>query len=328
MTETHKIIPNLKETLHITPNPDGTFTRPVDIYPIVPPSIDDLDSPSLSKDVTLNSEKSTWVRVFLPRLFLSSLSSSSPRKKHPIIVYVHGSGFVVASVAHPNFHDFCSYAASQLAALVVSVEYRLAPEHRLPAAYDDVLEALTWVKEGKDEWIQEYGDLSSCVMMGDSAGGNIVYHTGLMAAARVDELKPLQIKGLVLIQPYFSGLVRTESELRLENDKILNLKCNDLCWEASLPIGADRSHEYCDSVKDGGSSLLDRVRELGWRVWVVSCDGDPLFDRSVELVKLMEKRGLDVKSKFREGGEHGMFVGSPSKYKADELLNFVKGFFS
>uniref|UniRef100_A0A803M0M7 Alpha/beta hydrolase fold-3 domain-containing protein n=1 Tax=Chenopodium quinoa TaxID=63459 RepID=A0A803M0M7_CHEQI len=206
MTEISKI-PNLKETLLITPNPDGTFTRPFDIYPTVPPSTDDPNSPSLSKDVTLNSQKSTWVRVFLPRLFLNSSStSSSSNKKHPILVYVHGGGFVVAGAAHPNYHDFCSYAATKLAALVVSVEYRLAPEHRLPAAYDDVLEALKWVKEGKDEWIQEYGDLSSCVMMGDSAGGNIVYHTGLMAAAQVDELKPLMINGLILIQPYFSGV--------------------------------------------------------------------------------------------------------------------------
>lgn len=235
---------------------------------------------------------------------------------------------MVASAAHPNYNDFCSYAAGELGALVVSVEYRLAPEHRLPAAYDDVLEALSWVKECKDEWITEYGDLSSCVLMGDSAGGNIVYHAGLMAAARVHDLKPLIIKGLVLIQPYFSGLHRTESELRLVKDSVLPLAANDMCWDLSLPVGANRGHEYCEPLKDGGSGMLDKVREFGWRLWVVSCEGDPLYDRSVELVKLLEKRGLNVKSMFLEGGEHGMFVGNPSKFKAKELLDFVKGIFS
>ncbi|KNA24633.1 hypothetical protein SOVF_014070 [Spinacia oleracea] len=320
-------IPNLTETLHIIPNPDGTVTRPFELYPTVPPSTATAaaaaSSPSLSKDVVINSEKSTSVRIFLPRYD----SLEKKKEKRRILVYVHGGGFVVASAAHPNFHDFCSYAASQLAALVVSVEYRLAPESRLPAAYDDVVEALKWIKGGKDEWIEEYGDLSSCVMMGDSAGGNIVYHAGLMVAGRVDDFKPLIFKGLVLIQPFFSGLDRTKSELKLANDHVLTLVVCDLCWEISLPVGANRSHEYCDPLNGGGSGLLDCVRELGWRVWVVSCDGDPLYDRSVKLVELMEKRGLNVKSMFCKGGEHGMFVGNPSKYKANELLDFVKDVF-
>ena len=157
----------IAESFFMIHNPDGTFTRRLDIYPIVPPSITDLSSPSLSKDIPLNSDKSTWVRIYLPR-------SLSEKKKLPILIYVHGSGFVVASAAQPNFHDFCSYAGSSLPALVVSVEYHLAPEHRLPAAYEDVLDALNWVKEGKEKWVEEYGDLSRCVMMGDSAGGNIV----------------------------------------------------------------------------------------------------------------------------------------------------------
>ena len=311
----------IAETFFMTHNPDGTFTRRLDIYPIVPPSITDLSSPSLSKDIPLNSDKSTWVRIFLPR-------SLSEKKKLPILIYVHGSGFVVASAAHPNFHDFCSYAGSSLPALVVSLEYRLAPEHRLPAAYEDVLDALNWVKEGKEKWVEEYGDLSRCVMMGDSAGGNIVYQVGLMVAERDEDFKPLIIKGLGLIQPFFSGLDRTESEIRLETEPSLPLAVNDLCWDVALPVGSNRSHEYCDPLKDGGSRLLDRVRYLGWRVRVVSNDGDPLYDRSVELVKLLEKKGVNVKSMFVEGGKHGMFVGEPSKFKSKELLTFVEDLFN
>ncbi|KAL2920570.1 Carboxylesterase 1 [Bienertia sinuspersici] len=287
-------------------NSDGTISRPTDIFPTIPPStITDSSSPSLSKDIPLNVEKSTSIRLFLPKH--SSSDDDHHQKKLHTIIYIHGGGFVFASVGHPPFHHFCSNAASQLAALVVSVEYRLAPEHRLPAAYDDVLEALEWVRDGKDEWITKYADLSSCVIMGDSAGANIVYNVGLRAIVHVDDLKPLIIKGLILVQPYFSGLDRTGSELRLVNDPVLPLVANDFCWGLALPVGENRGHEYCDPFKDDGSGLLDRVRDLGWRVWVVSCDGDPLYDRSVELVKLMEKRGVNVKAMFCEGGEHGMF---------------------
>lgn len=311
------------ERLHVIRNPDSTLTRLEEFYPTVPASL--TSSPlSLSKDVPLNLNNHTSIRLFLPRL--PPTGSDPPAAKLPILVYVHGGGFVLASVATPFFHDFCSTAASRLRALVVSVEYRLAPEHRLPAAYDDVLEALTWVRDGKDVWVTEYGDLSRCVIAGDSAGGNIVYHAGLMAAARIDDFQPLIIRGLILIQPYFSGLTRTGSELRLVDDSVLPLNNNDFLWELALPVGADRSHEFSDPNAGGGSCLLDRVRDLGWRVGVIGSDGDPLFDRNVELARLMEKRGLNVKSMFTKDDKHGDFVYPTSR--RNDVIELIMEFLS
>ncbi|KAK9672705.1 hypothetical protein RND81_12G118500 [Saponaria officinalis] len=306
--------------LHIIPNSDGTITRLPQFYPTIPPSTTNSSSPSLSKDVVINPDKNISIRIYLPRI------RPDPFKKLPIIVFVHGGGFILCSVGTPVVHEFCSSAASQLTALVVSVEYRLAPEHRLPHAYDDVLEALTWVNEGKNEWVNKYGDFSRCVLVGESAGGNIVYHVGLMLAVKINDFRPLIITRLVLIQPYFGGFDRTESEVRLVNDPVLPLVVNDLMWDLSLPVGVNRSHEYCDPFVGGGSSLLDRVRDLGWWVGVTGCDGDPLFDRNVEFVKLLEKRGLDVKSKFDEGGYHGMFVSNAKKM--EELFEFIMQFLS
>ncbi|KAI9078206.1 hypothetical protein K1719_039820 [Acacia pycnantha] len=67
--------------------------------------------------------------------------------------------------------------------------------------------------------------------MGESAGGNIAYNAGLRVAAEVDQLEPLKIKGLILVQPFFGGVKRTSSEERLANDTILPPPVTDLVWE-------------------------------------------------------------------------------------------------
>ncbi|KMS98929.1 hypothetical protein BVRB_3g067300 [Beta vulgaris subsp. vulgaris] len=124
--------------LHIIPNPNGTITRLTEFYPSIPPSVS--SSLTLSKDVSMNSNNGTWVRIFLPRTAING--SHPPNRKLPIVVFAHGGGFILHSAASPVFHNFCSELTSQLTVLVISVEYRLAPESRLPAAYDDVLEVL------------------------------------------------------------------------------------------------------------------------------------------------------------------------------------------
>ncbi|KAL9225270.1 hypothetical protein vseg_001216 [Gypsophila vaccaria] len=312
------------DTIHVTPHPDGTFTRSSKSVPSVPPSTTDPNSHTLSKDVLLDSEKNTFVRIFLPRDSLNH--GQLPGAKLPVLVFVHGGGFVFGSPDYPPFHEFCSVAARELHALVISVGYRLAPEHRLPAAYEDVWEALTWVKDSRDEWLGGYADLSNCVLMGESAGANVVYNVGLKMSAQIDDFKPLVIKGLVLVQPFFGGLDRTGSETRLAHHPVVSLDTCDVIWEVCLPSGEDRGHEYCDPCRDDkGSDLVDRVRELGWWVVVVGCEGDPFSDRGVELAKLLEKRGVvSVRSLFSQGGQHGMFVSFCDFDKRKEFLDFVK----
>ncbi|KAI6696245.1 hypothetical protein NL676_016364 [Syzygium grande] len=89
--------------------------------------------------------------------------------------------------------EFCVTLAHELSAVVVSVEYRLALEHRLPRAYDDAVEALHWVKTTRHEWLTGHADLSTCYLMGSSAGGNLAFHAGLRASASHDDFEPLKI---------------------------------------------------------------------------------------------------------------------------------------
>ncbi|KAL9409568.1 hypothetical protein AB3S75_047890 [Citrus x aurantiifolia] len=301
-------------------NADGTITRDYSNYPSTTATPDPSDHTiAVSKDVPVNQSNKTWVRIFLPRQALDS----STKTKLPLILYVHGGALILLSAATKIYHDLCSDIAARIPAVIVSVDYRLAPEHRLPAAYYDAVEVLHWIKTTQEHWLIKYADLSSCFIMGDSGGGNVAYHAALLAAAQVDDLLPLKIRGLILLKPFFGGVKRTESELRLADQPILPPSSTDLLWQLALPIGADRDHEYCNPTARGGSKVLDQFRLLGWRVMVTGGSEDTLFDRQVDLAKMMEQKGVNVVSYFDDSG-HSL-LRDPIKLEAlhVNIKNFI-----
>ncbi|KAF8044309.1 hypothetical protein BT93_A2333 [Corymbia citriodora subsp. variegata] len=318
---------NPLEYLQVTLNPDRTLNRELFIFPDTSAIPDPTPhaGPVLSKDVPINPSHNTRARIFLPH----HRARSGSGEKLPLILYYHGGGFILCSPASNIFHEFCVTLARELSAVVVSVAYRLSPEHRLPAAYDDAVEALHWVKTAQDEWLVDHADLSKCHLMGSSAGGNLAFHVGLHISASHEDLKPLKIRGLILHQPFFGGNQRTPSELRLANNHMLPLAVADLMWELSLPLGVDRDHEYCNLAAYGGSKLwegVDKMRSLGWRLLVTGCDGDLLIDRQVEMAKLLKEKGLSVVSDFTEGGYHAFEAMEPNKSKP--LVLTLKSFMS
>ncbi|CAJ1977125.1 unnamed protein product [Sphenostylis stenocarpa] len=310
--------------LKIILNSDGTITRlrqDPHTHPAPDPT---LPIPVLTQDATINQSNRTFARIFLPR---SALHNSSTNL--PLIVYFHGGGFILFSAASDFFHDACVSLANDTNSIVVSVDYRLAPEHRLPAAYDDAVEALHWIKSRPHDWLTNHADYSNCYLMGSSAGANIAYHAALRVAAGtnsdgINYLEPLKIRGLILSQPFFGGTERVPSEVRLAEDPVLAPHVCDVLWKLSLPVGVDREHEYCNPRGGDGAVVLERVRELAWRVVVSGSYEDPLVDHQIRLARLMEEKGVAVVTSFNPTGSHGAEVRHPLHQK--RLHHLLKHF--
>ncbi|XP_009130306.2 probable carboxylesterase 120 [Brassica rapa] len=141
----------------IVKNPNGSITRDSTRFPRVPAT--PVPSPQnpfvVTKDITVRHSNSTWMRLYVPTTAL---------------------GFIVCSVDFTLYDDFCNLMARELNVVVASPSYRLAPEHRLPAAYVDGLDALRFIRMSEDEWIKSHVDLSNAYLMGTSTGGNLAYN--------------------------------------------------------------------------------------------------------------------------------------------------------
>uniref|UniRef100_A0A0E0EF49 Alpha/beta hydrolase fold-3 domain-containing protein n=1 Tax=Oryza meridionalis TaxID=40149 RepID=A0A0E0EF49_9ORYZ len=191
-----------------------------------------------SFDVTIDASRGLWARVFVPPTAAAKL---------PVVVYFHGGGFVLFSAASRPYDALCRRICRGVGAVVVSVNYRLAPAHRFPAAYDDGLAALGYLDANGLPEAAELGaavDLSRCFLVGDSAGGNIAHHVAQRwASSPSSPPASLRLAGAVLVSPFFGGEERTEEEVELDKASLsLSLARTDYFWREVLPEGATRDH--------------------------------------------------------------------------------------
>ncbi|XP_010255611.1 PREDICTED: probable carboxylesterase 8 [Nelumbo nucifera] len=317
---------NPYDYLKIVPNPDGFLTRhhPSSDVPATGDVSVSLQSVP-TKDVTINPANKTWVRIFRPR-------EATPDSNLPLLIFFHGGGFILFTSATQQFHESCAHMASEFPAVIVSVSYRLSPEHRLPVAYEDAVDAILWVKNqaldesNGDRWLRDYVDFSMCFLMGSSSGGNIIYHAGLRALGL--DLGPVNISGLIFIEPYFGGVQRTQSEMRLNEDRIIPLPVNDLMWELALPSDADRDHEYSNPMGSHPQKLKEGMIGSLPKCLVTGYGGDPLIDRQKEFVKMLDGFGVDVVTRFEEGGYHAIDLFEPARAQALSVVikSFIHSF--
>lgn len=306
---------------------DGTVRRSSD-YAHLPmlrhvPS----DLPVEWKDVVYDATLGLRLRIYRPT------TVGAKTRKLPVLVYFHGGGFCIASFEWPNFHAGALRLAGELPAVVLSADYRLAPEHRLPAAHEDAETVLSWLRDqaasgaGADAWLAECADLGRVFVCGDSAGGNIAHHVAVRLGSGALTLgDQVRVAGCVILWPYFGGEERTASEaeaLRLASSDFDPGRNFDQMWRMALPEGATRDHPAANPFGPE-SAPLDGVPFPP--VLVAKAGQDRMRDRVAEYVHRLRAMGKPVELAEFEGQGHGFFVFEPFGKASDELVQTVKRF--
>ncbi len=222
------------------------------------------------------------VRVYEP-------ASEGP---HPALVYFHGGGWVVGNL---DTHDsVCRHLTDAADCAVVSVDYRLAPEHPFPAPTEDAVAAVEWVAENGEE-IGVYSD--RLAVGGDSAGGNLAAATALVARDRGGP----DIDRQVLIYPATSP--RDDWPSTKENAEGQFLSRSEMEWfgDQFLESDLDARNPYAFPLQACDHGGLPPAT-------VVTAELDPLRDEGRAYAEALADAGVNVTHRNYEGMVHG-FVG-------------------
>ncbi len=208
----------------------------------------------------------------------------------PVLVYYHGGGWVIADV---NTYDAAPRLLSkQLNAIVVSVEYRHAPEAKFPAQHEDAAAAYRWVASNAGSW---GGDPSRLALAGESAGGNLAVATAIYAR---DNGLPTP-RHVLSVYPIANSSKTLPSRMDSANAKPLNTAM--LGWFG---------HYYAKSVADMQDPRINLVaanlRGLP-PVTIVNAQIDPLRSDGETLAEALRTAGVRVEQRTFPGVTHEFF---------------------
>ncbi|CAN6203089.1 unnamed protein product [Urochloa humidicola] len=315
---------------------DGTVRRSTDysVLPLVggaPPP----DLPVEWKDLVYDAAHGLRLRMYRP----TAGASAAGEEKLPVIVYFHGGGFCLASFELINFHAGALRLAAELPAVVLSADYRLAPEHRLPAALHDAESAFSWLRAqaasasastacgggDADPWLAESADFRRVFVAGDSAGGNISHHVSARHGSGNLPLDPLRLAGCVMLWPYFGGEEPTPSEAAAPPGEPMGVALFDQMWRLALPVGATKDHPFANPFAPGSVAFGDLGGDFP-PVLVVDPDQDVMHDRVGEYVARLRAAGKAADLVVFEGQGHAFFVREPCGEASDELIRVIRRF--
>lgn len=321
---TYVLISNFKLAYNLLRRPDGTFDRHLAEFldRKVLANANPVDG-VISFDVILDRGTNLYSRIYRPANVEepppSILELEKPLNADivPVIVFFHGGSFAHSSANSAIYDTLCRRLVGICKAVVVSVNYRRAPENRYPCAYDDGWAALNWVNS--KSWLQSKKDSKVHIYLaGDSSGGNIVHHVGLRAVE-----SGIEILGNILLNPMFGGEKRTESENRLDGKYFVTIRDRDWYWRAFLPEGEDRDHPACNPFGPNGKRLegVKFPKSL-----VVVAGLDLVQDWQLAYVEGLKEAGQEVKLLYLEKATIGFYLLPNSDHfytVMDEIRSFV-----
>jgi acetyl esterase len=214
------------------------------------------------------------------------------RPPFPALVYFHGGGWVIGSI---ETHDAsCRDLANRAGAVVVSVEYRLAPESRFPAAAEDCYAATQWVAANA----AALGvDPKRIGVGGDSAGGNLAAVVALMARDR----RGPALRHQLLIYPVTDADFSRPSYRENAEGYLLTTRAMEWFWGHYVPDVAQRAEPYAAPLRAPELAGLPPA-------FVITAEYDPLRDEGEAYARRLQHSGVPTVLKRYDGAIHGFFA--------------------
>jgi len=234
---------------------------------------------------------------------------------HPVLVYLHGGGWVAGS---PATHCKLAYRFAEAGYLVFNVDYRLAPEHPFPTPYDDCVAALRWAQREAGRW---GGDPARLAVGGDSAGGNL---SAAAACALADDVARPKAALLIYGVFDFATIGETEGVEGAPSEGPLAEMGQDLM---EIMVGS-----YLGSEPDAALLKDPRVSPIHCAAklppsHVVVGSADPLVLQARALVEVLKREGVEHELFVDEGMPHGyaqMEMLAPARPAIDRMVEFLR----
>ncbi|WP_436344888.1 alpha/beta hydrolase [Natronorubrum sp. FCH18a] len=231
------------------------------------------------------------IRIYDPGTVGDASAGTDADGGRPLILHFHGGGWVIGSIeTHDNT---CRKLANDSGYPVVSVDYRLAPEHPFPAGLEDCYAALEWAVDAAPDLA---ADPDRIVLAGDSAGGNLAAATALLSRDRGGP----EIAYQLLVYPGTGDA--TETDAYEENGEGYVLSADDMSWfrEQYLAREIDRGNVYAWPRLANDLSGLPPAT-------VLTAGFDPLRDDGAAYAKRLEDAGVPVIYRNYDDMVHGFF---------------------
>ncbi|MFD0751407.1 alpha/beta hydrolase [Mucilaginibacter calamicampi] len=235
---------------------------------------------TMGKDVLVEGG-SVHVRIYTPK---------TDKTAYPVIVYYHGGGFVIANL--DVYDASANVLADKTEAIVVSVAYRLTPEHKFPIAHNDAYAAYEWVLKNAASF---KGDAKKVAVAGESAGGNLAINTAIKAR----DNKVMIPTAILAVYPVAGSDMNTPSYKKNEMAKPLDKPM--MMWFVKNYL------KSTDQATDPRINLVAANLKGLPPTTIITAEIDPLQSEGMLLGDKLKAAGVAVDSKNYDGVTHEFF---------------------
>jgi acetyl esterase len=253
-------------------------------------------------------------RMISVRMYRSKPMSSF--EQFPVICEIHGGGWTFGSIS--TYDGFCRDLAESSGAIVISIDYRLAPEHRFPRGLEDCEDVIQWI-HSSPEIVTSFGGsplLKGLALCGDSAGGNIsavlaVYCKNLGIHLKLQALiyPAVCAFGIPLHKNFRANF--TEDSMQVNaSGPLLSSRALLFCWQSYL--GTDEQNLERLVMDPRVSPIMYTEDDLRGTCpcYIIAASADVLRDECIAYGKKLKRSGVQVKLRFYENTIHG-FISLP-----------------